>query len=124
MDKMKGGSNKSDNSDATGLVCKEVILWIEERLARKEDITMPEYCHKFGLTNEEDAHSTFSSLLSLSILPKATRTVLSERYERWRRNEGEEFWTSRAADYKINVSTNETIGDLVERGRFFTKKRL
>ncbi|KAF9198111.1 hypothetical protein BGZ49_001177 [Haplosporangium sp. Z 27] len=117
-------SNMSDNIDDTGLISKESIIWFKEKLARKEDISMPEYCKEFEFTNEEDAHVAFLSLLSMTILPKATRIILTEKYEKWRRNEGEAFWSSREADYIIDVSTNETIGDLVKRGRFFTKRRL
>ncbi|KAF9536885.1 hypothetical protein EC957_009496, partial [Mortierella hygrophila] len=117
-------SNMNDNVDDSRLISKESITWLMEKLARKEEICMPEYCKEFGLTNENDAHTAFLSLLSMSVLPTATRTILTKKYEKWRRNEGEAFWLSREADYIIEVATNGTIGDLVKRGRFYTERRL
>ncbi|KAG0220963.1 hypothetical protein BGW41_007391, partial [Actinomortierella wolfii] len=103
---------------------KERRIWFQEKLAREEDIGMPEFCIEFGYTCERDAHAAFSKLLSDSQLPLFSRTAVDQKYRTWRRNEGEGFWASRAADYRIDISTSKTVEDLVDRGQFFTSKRL
>ncbi|KAF8924575.1 hypothetical protein BGZ58_001661, partial [Dissophora ornata] len=78
---------------------------------------MPEFCKEFGYTCEQDA-------LTSTEISKSARTVLIEEYEAWRRNEGADYWASRTVEYKIEVSTKKTAGDLVDRGRCFTRKLL
>ncbi|KAG0256327.1 hypothetical protein BGZ95_005526, partial [Linnemannia exigua] len=46
---------------------------------------------------------------------KGVRAALKKRYEEWRRNEGALFWASRATDYEVDVSTEQTAGALVGR---------
>ncbi|KAF9376388.1 hypothetical protein BGX21_003499 [Mortierella sp. AD011] len=85
---------------------------------------MPEFSNHFGYIREQDAHAAFMNPLSSTELPKAIRTVLTDKYNIWRRNGGANYWASRAVEYKIEVSTKNTAGSLVERSNYFAKNLL
>ncbi|KAF9944715.1 hypothetical protein BGZ72_002062 [Mortierella alpina] len=60
-------SSESDDGPGNNVTLstpKEGRLWFLNKLARKEDIGMPEFCNEFGYTCEQDAHAAFSKLLS------------------------------------------------------------
>jgi len=65
-----------------------------------------------------DAHEAFTVLLSKSFIRQSTSTVLLDKYEIWKCNEGARFWASRAA----KLSTTRTAGELVVEGEHVTKE--
>ncbi|KAF9925861.1 hypothetical protein BGZ67_008412 [Mortierella alpina] len=119
--------SEGDGSTSNNVVLsapKEGRLWFQKKLAQKEDINMPAFCKEFGYTCEQDADAAFSKILTDSKLPQFCRTAAETKYRRWQRNEGEGFWASRSTDYRIDISTTKTVGDLVDRGQFFASKFL
>ncbi|KAG0333773.1 hypothetical protein BG004_000699 [Podila humilis] len=117
-------SDGSTGNNAILSTSKEGRLWFLNKLARKEDIGMPEFCNEFGYTCEQDAHAAFSRLLSDSQLPLSSRAAVDTKYKSWQRNEGEGFWACLTTDYRIDISTTKTVEDLVDRGQFFTSRLL
>ncbi|KAF9416475.1 hypothetical protein BGZ76_004660 [Entomortierella beljakovae] len=83
---------------------------------------MPKYALHFGYTQEEYAHSTFMAALSSTEIQQSIRTGIFNMYESWRQNEGEKFWASQNSAYRLDVSTEESVGDLIDRSRYFTKR--
>ena len=103
---------------------EKTMTWLQKKINSKEEITMPVFCKDFKFTVEEDADSAFLSLLSTNLIPQTIRAAVLRKYEIWKRNEGKKFWGSTLADYTIDVSTDTTVKDLVERGQYFTTRRL
>ncbi|KAF9918369.1 hypothetical protein FBU30_000241, partial [Linnemannia zychae] len=93
-------------------------------LASEEEINMPKFSSHFGFICEKDAHTAFMSPLLSTEIPKAIRTVLIDKYNIWRHNEGANYWASPAMEYKIEISTKDTAGSLVERSNYFAKNLL
>ncbi|KAF8949669.1 hypothetical protein BGZ46_005003, partial [Entomortierella lignicola] len=124
-DKNKSNYDKNSNTeDSNCSLREEVMAWFQEKVTHGQEISMPDFCEKFRFTCERDAHAAFLNPLATSLIPYSTRTAVCAKYETWRRNEGAKYWASRIADYKIDVSTNKTVEDLVDRGQFFTRRLL
>ncbi|KAF9346213.1 hypothetical protein BGX34_004099 [Mortierella sp. NVP85] len=113
-----------DGDDNAASRPTKALAWFQEKLASGGRIDMPGFCQEFGFTHEQDAHAAFSYPLASSQLPLYIRTRLSKDYEEWYRNEGAEFWASRVTDYKIDVSTKKTAGNLVDRSELLAESLL
>ncbi|KAF9084849.1 hypothetical protein BGX27_003691, partial [Mortierella sp. AM989] len=123
-------SNHDDNDDdddddnSSSSSTQNTIGLDSGKACFKKEISMPKFSEYYGYTCEQDAREAFSNTLFLSEVPKSFRAALKKRYEEWRRNEGAAYWASKAVDYKIEVSTKKTAGDLVDRGQYVAGKLL
>ncbi|KAF9176803.1 hypothetical protein BGZ50_009653, partial [Haplosporangium sp. Z 11] len=73
---------------------------------------MPAFVKQFGYRCREDAHDTFVALLSSTDIPLRARASLQQKYDVWRRNSGEEYWSSVSASLQIKISTHRTAEHL------------
>ncbi|KAG0044061.1 hypothetical protein BGZ83_010710 [Gryganskiella cystojenkinii] len=77
---------------------------------------MPAFVDKFGYTDREDAHDAFRAVLSTTELSLRVRTSLLQKYDVWRRNSGDEYWSSVSAARQVKISTNRTAEHLSQGG--------
>jgi hypothetical protein len=73
--------------------------WLNDKIAEKEAITMPDFATKFNYCCEMDAHEAFTALILQSFVSHTSATVLN-RYEIWKRDEalGLGFSSSKVID--------------------------
>ncbi|KAG0219637.1 hypothetical protein BGX33_001809 [Mortierella sp. NVP41] len=83
---------------------------------------MPDFAADFDYYSEQDAHTAFTSLLSSTIVPERLRKPLRDKYEVWRRNNGEEYWASRQAVSQARISTKRTATELIASSEHVAKK--
>ncbi|KAF8949626.1 hypothetical protein BGZ46_005036, partial [Entomortierella lignicola] len=114
----------NENNNNVGSIQFAALVWFQERLAAKEEISMPGFCKRFGFKCEQDAHAAFSIPLSSTEIPQATREALSQKYEVWRRNEAADYWAAQEVDYTIDVQTKKTVKSLVDRSQYFADRLL
>ncbi|KAF9436983.1 hypothetical protein BGZ76_002338, partial [Entomortierella beljakovae] len=112
-------SDKCDNDNSMRFAA---LSWLKKLLDLNEEITMPKFALQFGFNQEEYADSTFVEALSSSEIQQPIQNAVLKKYESWRHNEGEKFWASRNSTYRLDVSTEESVGDLINRSRYFTKR--
>lgn len=68
---------------------------------------MPAFRKHVGYNCVRDAQIPFSNPFSSKEICRGIRTAFKENYKAWQRNEGANFWTSRAVDYQTEVSTKK-----------------
>ncbi|KAG0247918.1 hypothetical protein BG011_000729 [Mortierella polycephala] len=83
---------------------------------------MPDFATTFNYCLEQDAHSAFSTLLSSTTIPQRLQTVVKEKYEVWRRNEGRNYWASVTASTQIAVTAKRTVVEIVSGCEHVAKK--
>ncbi|KAF9902684.1 hypothetical protein EC991_004642, partial [Linnemannia zychae] len=84
IDTTKSHDNRKDanvNLNSISSLSIEHVGWAVKKNAIGAAITMPSFANDFRFYSEEDAESAFSSILSSSNIPGATRIRLQERYE-------------------------------------------
>ncbi|KAF9096281.1 hypothetical protein BGX23_011671 [Mortierella sp. AD031] len=96
--------------------------WLLNRIHTKGSIAMPDFAADFDYYSEQDAHTAFTSLLSSTIVPERLRKPLRDKYEVWRRNNGEEYWASRQAVSQARISTKRTATELIASSEHVAKK--
>ncbi|KAG0204595.1 hypothetical protein BGX31_003148, partial [Mortierella sp. GBA43] len=98
--------------------------WLRKLVRDNKPINFVDFVNDLGLWHEEDAHNEYTALLSTTTLQLQLRAALSNQYERWRRNQGKEFWASRAISSQLSLSVKRTAVGLISESERVISRRL
>ncbi|KAF9178725.1 hypothetical protein BGZ51_007537 [Haplosporangium sp. Z 767] len=134
MDSENAGSNNNNNSHGTPGTDASVssgipamlspVQWFKSRAMNAERLNFPDFVSTLGYWREEDAHDAFMELLSFSELPQRMRSAMRSQYETWRRNDGKEYWASRAISSNISMSAKRIAVGLISKSEHIIKSKL
>ncbi|KAF9377840.1 hypothetical protein CPC16_011613 [Podila verticillata] len=116
---------EADTSLSTGISSYlSPLEWFNDRATSRKRLNFPDFASAFGYWREQDAHDAFMNLLSASALPQRVRTAASSEYEIWRRNDGKEYWASRAILSQLSMSAKRTAVGVISKCEHIIKTKL
>ncbi|KAF9995393.1 hypothetical protein BGZ79_010917 [Entomortierella chlamydospora] len=75
---------------------------------------MPDFAANFDFCIEEDAYQAFEVAMSSTTIAQTVRDCVFQQIEVWKRNKGKAFWSSQRAKDKIDISTNESVEEIID----------
>ncbi|KAF9307716.1 hypothetical protein BG003_000308 [Podila horticola] len=116
---------KADASLSTGIPAYlSPLEWFNDKAMSRKRLNFPDFVSAFGYWREQDAHDAFMNLLSTSALPQRVWTAASNEYEIWRRNDGKEYWASRAILSQLSMSAKRTAVGVISKSEHIIKTKL
>ncbi|KAF9147264.1 hypothetical protein BGX21_006672, partial [Mortierella sp. AD011] len=100
----------------TPLPPKEHLAWARQSKDGKEHVTFPKFVTHFKFYNRTDAHSAFCCLLDSSKIKQQRLKKIQLKYESFKRNEDDLYWSGRLRDKSTTIVVNNASIQVQEAG--------
>ncbi|KAK3828199.1 MAG: hypothetical protein J3Q66DRAFT_322068 [Benniella sp.] len=88
---------------------------------RENDGTPTAFFEYFGITRSEDGHRRYSRALSKADITDQEKTLLSEKFELWKKSESALYWERRNTKVVAKKSAWKTAGQLIKGSEPFVQ---